>query len=308
MDLSIVIPAYNESSRLDDGFALLAPTLEQFGLYQVEVIVIDDGSSDDTLARAQRTYGHLAQARFVQQPRNLGKGAALRLGLRLAIGAKVVTLDADMAITPTQLPQFLTALEHHDLVPGTRAVDGRIRYDSAVRTLAGSAFNRLVRHYTTTKLRDTQCGAKGFRLAAGRLVALLSMIDGFAFDVEILDLADRLDLDVEPLFVTWRDVEGSSVHPGRVARSMLRDVKAVARTAYVNPVVELDVGVEAGDVTSLAREARLPGLVLARGTENTLLVLGRDDSLGGLGIAAALQGSLRTATLEEIRGRSYEAC
>lgn len=305
--LSLVIPAYNEAERLAVGYERLWPTLTSMDPSTVEVIVIDDGSSDDTLKRAHEIYGHLEHALFVQQPTNLGKGAALRLGIALARGANVITVDADMAIDPGQLPAFVTALHYSALVPGSRALSGDINYDARLRTVAGAAFNRLVRHYTGTTLRDTQCGCKGFQIGPARLLALLAMIDGFAFDVEMLFLADRLGLSVQPLLVTWQDVGGSSVRPSRDAWSMLRDIRELKKTRYENPVVELATSVTASDVAPLAKEARLHGLVIARNDRDALLVLGRDGALGGLGIASALGGTLRTAQLEELTQRRYEA-
>jgi dolichyl-phosphate beta-glucosyltransferase len=305
--LSLVIPAYNEAERLAVGYERLWPTLEAMDPSTVEVIVIDDGSSDDTLKRAHEIYGHLEHALFVQQPTNLGKGAALRLGIALARGIYVITVDADMAIEPRQLPDVVTALHDCAVVPGSRALSGDIKYDSRLRTLAGAAFNRLVRHYTGTTLRDTQCGCKGLQLGPARLLALLAMIDGFAFDVEMLYLADRLGLSVRPLLVTWQDVGGSSVRPGHDAWSMLRDIRGLKKTRYENPVVELPPSVTASDVAPLAKEARLHGLVIARNDHDALLVLGRDGALGGLGIASTLGGTLRTARLDELTQRRYEA-
>ncbi|HVA70100.1 MAG TPA: glycosyltransferase [Acidimicrobiales bacterium] len=307
VQLSLVIPAYNESARLAAGFARLEPTLNEMDLSRVEVIVVDDGSSDDTMHRAHEVYGHLEHARFVQQPANRGKGAALRLGIGLAQGTYVVTADADMAIDPQRLPDFVTALHDYALVPGSRAIAGHIDYDSRLRTWAGGAFHRVVHHYTKMTLRDTQCGCKGFQLGPARLLALLGMVDGFAFDVEILYLADRLGLSVQPLLVTWNDVLGSSVHPGHVAWNMLRDIRALSTTRYENPVVELTGSVTVDDVRPWARDARLHGLVLARGQSDVLLVLGRDAALGGLAVAGALKGSLRVAALDELRERTYEA-
>jgi dolichyl-phosphate beta-glucosyltransferase len=307
LELSLVIPAYNEADRLAVGFSRLEPFLATLDPESFEVIFVDDGSSDNTMHRANEVYGHLENTRFVQQPANLGKGAALRLGIGLAQGASVITVDADMAIDPMQLPLFTTSLRDSALVPGSRAIQGHINYDSAVRTLSGRAFNFFVRHYTKTTLRDTQCGCKGFQLGPARLLALLALIDGFAFDVEIIYLASRLGLSIRPLLVTWQDVSGSSVRPGRDALLMYRDIRVLTKTPYENPVVELSRDVSADDVASIAKEARLHGLVLARGETNTLLVLGRNDALGGLGIATRLEGNLRTAKLDELKGRSFEA-
>ncbi len=88
---------------------------------------------------------------------------------------------------------------------------------------------------------------------------------------------------------------------------MVRDIRALTRTHYENPVVELDPAVGVDDIAHYAREARVHGLVLARSASDALLVLGRNDALGGLGIAAALKGTLRTASIDEFKGRRYEA-
>ncbi|MHB1969455.1 MAG: glycosyltransferase, partial [Acidimicrobiales bacterium] len=237
LELSIVVPAHNESSRLAAGYARLAPTLERLGPERVEVVVVDDGSTDATGEAAARVYGSLPHLRVIALPENRGKGAALRLGLRVARGPLVVTADADMAIDPRHIPEVMTALERADLAPGSRTGDGRITYDAPWRTLAGAAFSRLVHHYVRTPLRDTQCGFKGYRLGAGRLLALLAHVQGFAIDVELFHLAGVLGLSVEPVPVTWSDVPGSSVHPGRVALDVLRDVRGLAATRYVNPAV-----------------------------------------------------------------------
>jgi dolichyl-phosphate beta-glucosyltransferase len=307
IDLTLVIPAFNESARLQAGYDRLAPTLEVFGASNVEVIVVDDGSSDNTLKRAHEVYGHLEHALFLQQPTNLGKGAALRLGMGLARGTNLITADADMAIDPGQFPLYTTALRDSDFVPGTRAVAGRIAYGSRLRTVSGSVFHRFVHHYTHTGQRDTQCGCKGFQLGPARLLALLAMVDRFAFDVELFYLADQLGLRVKPLLVTWQDVPGSSVRPMQDAWTMLRDIRGIRTTHYENIVVELAPDVSVEEIAKVAREARLQGLVLARGEENALLVVGRDGGPGGLGVASVLDGTLRTTNLAELRGRNYQA-
>ena len=307
LDLSIVVPAHNEAARLDAGYARLAPTLERLGPERVEVVVVDDGSGDDTAEVAARVYGSLPHHRVVALGENRGKGAALRLGLRVARGPLVVTVDADMAIDPRHVPEVMAALARADLAPGSRTDDGRIAYDSPLRTLAGAAFSRLVHHYVRAPLRDTQCGFKGYRLGAGRLLALLAHVEGFAIDVEFFHLARLLGLSVEPVPVTWRDVPGSSVHPGRVALDVLSAVRGLARTRYVNPAVVAAPDVSVADVAEAASRTRLSGLVVARGDRDALVVLGRDDAVGGAGVAAALGGELRTTGPEELKGRILEA-
>ncbi len=304
---SLVIPAYNESLRLAAGFDRLRPVLEEMDPDQIEVIVVDDGSSDDTMQVAHDVYGHLAHVLFVQQPQNRGKGAAVRLGISVASAPFVIATDADLSIRPIHLPDFVVALHDTALVPGSRENDATDGYDTLLRTLAGRVFNRLVRHYTGTKLRDTQCGCKGFQLGPARILGLLGFYDRFVYDAEMLYLADQLGIAIQPLAVTWDDIAGSTVHVGRDSIQMIRDLRSLKHRKYENPVVELDVGVDVHAVDDAARKARVQGIVVARGTDNALVVLPRDGAVAGVGIATALGGSLRTAGLVELRGRVYDA-
>jgi dolichyl-phosphate beta-glucosyltransferase len=280
--------------------------LDQLGA-DTEVIIIDDGSSDNTFEVAREVYGSLPSKLFIQQPANRGKGAAVRLGISVASGEFVIAADADMAINPAHLPDMVKALAQAQVVPGSRTNEGHIQYQSRARTFAGKAFSRLARHYSATTLRDTQCGCKGYQLGPARMLALLGMIDGFAFDVEMLYLATQLGLSVQPINVTWDDVPGSSVSINRHVLGMLGDLRRIKHTRYVNPVVELMSDADVAEIDRAARVTRIRGLVLARGDENALLVLPRDGAVAGAGIAEALSGSLRTATLDELKRRTYDA-
>jgi glycosyltransferase involved in cell wall biosynthesis len=305
--LSIVIPAFNESKRLAAGRVRLQPILEKIGVEFVEIIVVDDGSTDDTLKAAHAVFGDLPHALFVQQPHNMGKGAALRLGMALASGSYIITADADQAINPEHFPAIMKALLKSEVAPGSRAQGRNINYDSRIRTIAGAVFNRVVRHYTKSVLRDTQCGCKGFQLAPGRLLALFGRVDRFAFDAEILYLAEKLGFTISPVAVTWTDVPGSSVRVGRDSLEMLRDVRNLHRTDYVNPAVELSPATDIEEIRNSLRQLRVAGAVLARNEINLLVVLPKDAALSGHSLAQELKGQLRTTTMAEVRGRSLLA-
>ena len=306
IDTSIVIPAYNESARLGAGYARLAPVLDQLGPV-TEVVIVDDGSRDDTLGVARTVYGHLEHLLVVRQEPNRGKGAAVRLGIGLARGQRILVTDADMAIRPRHFPDMLDALDELDIAPGSRVQDGRVRYHTIVRSLAGDAFHLLVHHYAHLTLRDTQCGAKAFRAGPARLIALLATTDRFAYDVEMLSLAQRLGLRIGPVPVTWDDVRGSSVHLGSDSLGMLKDLRRLARLRYQNPVVQVRADLEVAEASRAAREVRANGLVLARGSADALIVLARDGAVAGAGIAASLGGQLRTSGLAELANRELVA-
>ena len=232
LDASIVIPEYNESARLLEGFARLETAAEEgrFDFDHFEVIYVDDGSSDDTAAVAQRIVDRLPHGSVLVQPENLGKGAAVRAGVRAATGRSVVFTDADLAIDPRQLPTLLAALEQDPVAVGTRAIGGHIDYGTWLRTRAGRTFNLLVRSLSRINLRDTQCGFKAARVAAAKVRFHDTTINGFAFDVEFLSRARGLEGSVAEVPVSWRDVPGSHVDIARHSLTMLTDL-ARARMA-----------------------------------------------------------------------------
>jgi dolichyl-phosphate beta-glucosyltransferase len=304
---SLVIPAYNEAQRLAAGFERLRPTLEIMGPERTEIVMVDDGSSDATMRVAHEVYGHLEHFRLVQHPHNLGKGAAVRTGIAHARYAKVIVADADMSIRPEHFVNILDALNRVKMAPGSRAINGKIKYETLSRTLSGAAFHALVRYYTKTTLRDTQCGCKGFDLATGRLLAILGIVTGFAYDVELFFLAQRLGIAIEPVAVTWDDIEGSTVTFANAKRTLIRDLRDIPRTRYQCPVVEVEPMVKIDEVRRAALEARAPGLVVARGKNESLVVLPRDGAVAAVGIAQSLRGVVRTAGLDELRGRVLDA-
>jgi dolichyl-phosphate beta-glucosyltransferase len=304
---SLVIPAFNEAQRLGAAFERLRPILEILGPERTEIVMVDDGSSDSTMRVAHEVYGHLEHFRLIQHPHNLGKGAAVRTGLAHARYPKVIVADADMSIRPEHFVKILDSLERVPFAPGSRALDGRILYEALHRTLSGTAFHLMVRHYTSITVRDTQCGCKGFQLASGRLLAEMGLVTGFAYDVELFYLARRLDFAVESVSVTWDDIAGSTVTFTNGKRQLVKDLRAIPRTTYQCPVVELDAHVALEDVRSAALEVRVAGLVLARGEDDALAVLPRDAAVACVGIAQSLGGRVRTATTDELRGRHLEA-
>lgn len=211
--LSIVIPAYNESARLATTLAVL---LERTTDTDVEIIVVDDGSSDDTPDLARRILARSPRARVLELPENRGKGAAVRMGVAAATSDVVLFMDADLASDLDALGDVVGALGTADVVVGSRSVSGSVVHNGTRgRALMGRGFNRMVRVMTRTSVQDTQCGFKAFRTPVARVLFGLSRIDGFAFDAEILHFARMLEFRVVELPVVWTAVVGSSVRPVR---------------------------------------------------------------------------------------------
>jgi glycosyltransferase involved in cell wall biosynthesis len=220
--LSVVVPAYNEARRLETSLPLLADVAADVG---AELIVVDDGSEDGTSEVAAARLAGLPGAKVVRLALNSGKGAAVRAGVAHARGGSIVFMDADLATDLGDLPALLDALETADVAIGSRVMPGAT-VDGATSTRArmGRTFNRMARLVTGLDLRDTQCGFKAFRAPVAQLLFHLGVVDGFAFDVEILALARRMGYRVAEVPVHWHAVEGSRVDVVRDPGRMLRDV------------------------------------------------------------------------------------
>jgi glycosyltransferase involved in cell wall biosynthesis len=226
--LSIVIPAYNEAARLSSTLTALQ---EQLDRDAIEIIVVDDGSRDDTSDVAERALRGARRARVIRLPENQGKGAAVRAGVLAATGDVVLFMDADMATDLEGLPGTLAALDHADVVIGSRAVPGSVVQQASLgRAVMGRVFNRLVRLFSRLDVHDTQCGFKAFHASTAHLLFSLSREDGFAFDPEILIRARILGFRIVEVPVTWTAVEGSSVRPlYDSARTLFQLVRCVVR-------------------------------------------------------------------------------
>jgi len=228
MKLSLVIPAYNESARIEQSLLQIFSYLAELS-QPAEIIVVDDGSTDSTADTVQAMTANRPELRLLRLPRNQGKGAAVKAGVLASQGEEVLISDADLSTPLTELPRFLAALANgFDLAIGSRQIPGArmIRYQPILRQVAGVLFGLVVRVILPVGVVDTQCGFKLLRGPAGRELFQRLTIPGFCFDVELLVLAKRLGLRVTELPVTWENRAGSKVsmirHLPRVARELLR--------------------------------------------------------------------------------------
>ncbi len=240
LDRSIVIPAYNEAERLPRSMAALAGHLDPL---TTEIVVVDDGSTDHTSAVADRLLEAWPHGRRIRLERNGGKGRAVRTGVLACTGRHVAFVDADSATDSRCLHDLFDALATADVAIGSRALADSVVEDfHPDRALMGRAFNLLVRSATGVPWRDTQCGFKAFRTPVAKLLFALSTVDGFAFDVEVLDLANRLGLQAVEVPVRWHHVEGSKVRHMRDSVRMTADVVRATRSRHRAPIECLDLG------------------------------------------------------------------
>jgi dolichyl-phosphate beta-glucosyltransferase len=213
--LSIVIPAYNEERRLPPTLDAVRAYLDARAYPDAEIIVVDDGSRDGTVAVVEKAAREDSRVHLLRNPGNRGKGYSIRHGMLEARGEWVLFSDADMSAPIEELDTLLqTALERGAQVAiGSRALDRSLIgvHQSRSRELIGIVLNRIMRLATGLRFADTQCGFKLFRRDAARLIFARQQLDGFSFDVEDLFIARVLGIPATEVAVRWNNVEGTKV-------------------------------------------------------------------------------------------------
>ncbi len=232
---SVVIPCFNEQARIGetlrvtlDYLAANAPTSE--------LIVVNDGSTDATAAIVREVFSRTNIAtRLLENFPNRGKGAAVRSGLLAAREPIGLFSDADLSTPLEETPKLIDPIANGevDIAFGSRALDRSLIgiHQPWRREQGGRVFNLLVRVATGMPFWDTQCGFKAFRLDVCRPILEAARVNGFAFDVELLLLAQRAGLRIREIPVRWNHAEGSKVSFFRDSLRMLREV--IAMRAHV---------------------------------------------------------------------------
>jgi dolichyl-phosphate beta-glucosyltransferase len=229
--LSLIIPAYNEAGRIepsiDAAFKYLATVK-----YDVELIIVDDGSKDNTIEVVSKIFENKPQnvahvtARVIGLGENQGKGAAVRKGMLEAIGKIRIFTDADFSTPIKEVEKVIPLLERGDcdVVVGSRAVDGRKlvkKHQPWYREAMGRFFNVIVQTFVFRGIKDTQCGFKGFTDRAAEKLFVRQKITGFSFDVEILYLARKAGMRMKEIAIEWYNDERSTVDTASSAKALL---------------------------------------------------------------------------------------
>ena len=231
--LSIIVPAFDEERRIAPTLAAITEFMDRSG-DPYELIVVDDGSRDCTReVVADAAAGH-ASISLLAMPVNGGKGAAVRAGVLASRGREVLFSDADLSTPITELPRLRAAIaDGADVAIGSRA--GGENVDQPwMRRLQSRVFHLAVRTLgfaAVATVKNTQCGFKLFRGAVARALFAQLSLAGFAFDVELLELATRR-FRIAEIPVAWTHVDGSKVRPGIDALKMLADLVRV-RIAWI---------------------------------------------------------------------------
>lgn len=234
--LSIVVPAYNEGTRLGKSLRAICTYLNQ-NHPGAELIVVDDGSTDDTAAaaRAELANSGSVRASVISYQSNLGKGRAVRLGLLASRGDVALFMDADLSTPVTETPKLVEPIirDECDVAFGSRALDRSLIgvHQPWRREQGGRVFNLAVRLATGLPFWDTQCGFKAFRMRSCRPVIEGATIDRFGFDVELLYVAYRAGLRLKEIPVRWNHSEGSKVNVMSDSVAMLAEVGRIRQQA-----------------------------------------------------------------------------
>lgn len=223
---SIIIPAYNESARLGATLdRVLAYVVAE--RWDVEVIVVNDGSRDGTAGLVREYAQRYPQLRLLENPGNRGKGYSVRNGMLNAAGEILLFSDADLSAPIEEAPKLFAAIQSGaDVAIGSRWLRPELQThrQSLLRQFYGRAFNLLLKSLLGLNFKDTQCGFKAFTRPAAQKIFAQQKIERWAFDPELLFLARRHQLKVVELGVAWAHDEGTRINPLRDGMRMFGEV------------------------------------------------------------------------------------
>ena len=211
--ISVLIPAYNEEKRLPatlknwQNFLIAQTNLK----YKIgEIIIIDDGSNDKTVPVAQY-FKKFLPIKIISIKPNKGKGNAVKSGVKKAIGDLIFIYDADSAVLPVEIEKFLSQIGDNDIVIGSRTLKDSQTKMSFKRRFVGLCFHILC-YPLLSDIKDASCGAKLIKTDVANKIFDLQKIDRFAFDVEILWLAKKLNFKIKEIGVIWKEIPDSKVN------------------------------------------------------------------------------------------------
>jgi glycosyltransferase involved in cell wall biosynthesis len=234
LELSIVIPAYDEAARLHGPLTQILEYIKVKNL-NAEVIVVDDGSSDGTGQTAETEFSKNPEiaARVVKYDQNRGKGYAVRTGLKAAAGEIALISDADLSTPIEEMPKIVDPIRRgeYDVTFGSRALDRSLigTHQPWRREQGGKVMNFIIRKMSGLKFADTQCGFKAFNMEKFRPLLDVMTIDRFGFDVEFLFVAEHHGLRLKEIPVRWNNVEGSKVDVFRDTGRMFTELAEIRR-------------------------------------------------------------------------------
>jgi glycosyltransferase involved in cell wall biosynthesis len=229
--LSIVIPAHNEEERLPTSLTLVVEFVRQQP-YVIEVIVVENGSHDRTLAVAQTFQAKMPSLSVIQETQK-GKGLAVRSGMLAARGEYRIFCDADFSMPVSEIRKFIPDDgQAYDIAIASRELPESKRVDEPeFRHLIGRVFNSLVRFALLPRLQDTQCGFKAFRGEVAEQLFRMQTLTGWSFDAELLFIAQRLGYNIKEVPIIWYYKQGTRLNILKDSLKMASDLFNIRRNA-----------------------------------------------------------------------------
>jgi len=237
--LSVVVPAYNEALRIPATLLETSNYLRRAEI-QFEICVVDDGSTDSTAEVVKRFSTLVTEVRLIQLSENSGKGAAIKKGLAEARGKLILCIDADGATPIAELDKLLPHIERGkcEIAFGSRAIfDDETEVKASIhRKCLGRIFNLAVNLLLVRGVKDTQCGFKLFSQKAARFLASRQRCNNFAFDVELLHIAQKCEIPFKEVAINWTDIPGTKVNVIRDGLKMFLELFRIRKNhLFIKP-------------------------------------------------------------------------
>jgi dolichyl-phosphate beta-glucosyltransferase len=214
MHLSIIIPAFNEEKRITETLSRIESYTKKQG-YPYEIIIVDDGSNDNTGEIVRNSSATNVTVRLLQNKKNMGKGYSIKRGMLEAGGEYLLFSDADLSTPIEEIEKLMPWFSRgYDIIIGSRGLPGSnvVRRQPFYREKSGRIFNTLVRLFILKGIEDTQCGFKCFRRETAKQVFKRQTINGFCFDVEVLFIASKLGYRIKEIPIVWYNSTDTKVN------------------------------------------------------------------------------------------------
>lgn len=231
--VSIIIPAYNESKRLPltlKKWIEFFPKCQDFSIN--EIIIVDDGSTDKT-ADFISVFKDDLPIEIIRIQKNQGKGTAVKAGVKKASSDFVFIYDADAAVLPEELKKLMKNIDGFDIVIGSRIIKGSLTQMSKKRRFVGKCFH-LVCFPLIPQIKDASCGAKLLKTDVAKIIFEKQTIKKFAFDIEILWLAKKMNFKVKEVGIVWKEIPGSKVKIFKDSIEMFFAVLSLYKRAIID--------------------------------------------------------------------------
>jgi dolichol-phosphate mannosyltransferase len=198
VEVSVVIPAFNEARNIDAAVRLTLKALQETA-ETYEVVVVDDGSVDDTFEKMKLLSNEFRRVKLVRNLRNLGKGMAVKNAAKIVNGDSVLVMDADLEIPPEQVQRYVQTLKKYDVCVASKWHPESVYKAPLTRKILSLTFNKIVQIMTGIRLADSQSGMKGIKGAHFKRIMNVISVKRYAYDVEILAVARLMNLKVGEL-------------------------------------------------------------------------------------------------------------